>query len=280
MKIKEILDYGINELRQFSDVPRNEMELLVMHVLGLKKIDLLLYSDQPVTRKDALRIKKMIKKRIEGVPLQHLIGTQEFMGLEFIVTKDVLIPRQDTEILVEAILEKYKNQKALKILEIGVGSGAISVSLAKYLEDVRLFSIDVSKKALEVARLNAIKNKVEKKITFIESDLFEALTADESFDIIVSNPPYIPSKDIIALQREVKDYEPMLALDGGKDGLYYYREISKKSVMFLKPGGLLAYEIGYNQGTDVSEMLRNNFRDIEIKKDLQKHDRVVLGYRN
>jgi len=280
MKIKEILDYGSDQLKLFSDVPRNEIELLVMHVAGLKKIDLLLYSDQSMNKKDALRIKKLIKKRIAGVPLQHLIGTQEFMGLEFIVTKNVLIPRQDTEILVEAILERYKDQKALKILEIGVGSGAISVSLAKFLKGAKLFSVDISRKALAVARLNAIKNKVEKEITFIESDLFQTLTADESFDIIVSNPPYIPSADILALQREVKDYEPMLALDGGKDGLYYYREMSQKSVMFLKQDGLLAYEIGYNQGPDVSEMLRNDFHDIEIIKDLQKHDRVVLGYRN
>ena len=280
MKIKEILDYGSDQLKLFSDVPRNEIELLVMHVAGLKKIDLLLYSDQSMNKKDALRIKKLIKKRVAGVPLQHLIGTQEFMGLEFIVTKNVLIPRQDTEILVEAILERYKDQKALKILEIGVGSGAISVSLAKFLKGAKLFSVDISRKALAVARLNAIKNKVEKEITFIESDLFQTLTADESFDIIVSNPPYIPSADILALQREVKDYEPMLALDGGKDGLCYYREMSQKSVMFLKQEGLLAYEIGYNQGPDVSEMLRSDFHDIEIIKDLQKHDRVVLGYRN
>jgi release factor glutamine methyltransferase len=280
MKIKEILDYGVNRFQEISDAPRNEIELLVMHVCHVKKIDLLLGSDQEVKRNDEQTIKQLIDERLQGIPLQYIIGTQEFMGLNFIVTKNVLIPRQDTEILVEEIIKRYKYQKGLKILDIGTGSGAISISLAKFLKKSSIVSLDISKEALTVAKLNAMKNKVENQITFIESNLFQNLTTDESFDIIVSNPPYIPSKDILDLQREVKDYEPMLALDGGEDGLDYYREITKNSVDFLKKDALLAYEIGYDQGIDVSKMLENHFYNIEIIKDLQKHDRVVLGYRN
>jgi release factor glutamine methyltransferase len=278
MTIKEILEYGVHQFEAISDVPKNEIELLVMHVCGFRKIDLILKSDEKISEGKTLKIKELIKKRLEGTPLQYLLGNQEFMGLNFIVTESVLIPRQDTEILVEEIISRFKEETNLKILDIGTGSGAISISLAKFLRKASIVSLDISKAALVVAKLNAKKNEVEEQITFIESDLFQNLTMDESFDIIVSNPPYIPLKDILELQSEVKDYEPMLALDGGEDGLAFYREITKKSVDYLKKGGLLAYEIGYDQGIDVSKMLKDDFHHIEIIKDLQKHDRVVLGY--
>ena len=280
MTIKEILDYGVHQFKEISDVPRKEIELLLMHICHLKKIDLILNADEDIKKENELKIKELIKKRKKGIPLQYIIGTQEFMGLNFIVTENVLIPRQDTEILIEEIISRFKNQSNLKILDIGTGSGAISISLAKFLKNAHIISIDISKEALIVAKSNAKKNNVANQITFIESNLFENLKTDESFDIIVSNPPYIPSKDILDLQKEVKNYEPMLALDGGEDGLDYYREITKKSVEFLKKEGLLAYEIGYDQGVDVSEMLKKDFHHIEIIKDLQKHDRVVLGYHN
>ena len=209
MTIKEILDYGVHQFEEISDVPRKEIELLVMNVCGLKKIDLILKSDEIIPENVLLKIEKLIQKRLKGIPIQYLLGNQEFMGLNFIVTENVLIPRQDTEILVEEIISRYKNESNLKILDIGTGSGAISISLAKFLKKAEVFSIDISKEALTVAKLNAKKNKVADQITFIESNLFENLTAKESFDIIVSNPPYIPSKDILELQNEVKDYEPM-----------------------------------------------------------------------
>jgi len=280
MTIKEILNYGMHQLKKISDVPRKEIELLVMNVCHLRRIDLILNVNEKIKKEDESNIIKLIEKRLQGKPLQYIIGTQEFMGFEFIVTENVLIPRQDTEILIEEIISRYRNQSNLKILDIGTGSGAISISLAKLLKKSCIVSIDISKAALKVAKSNAKKNKVANQITFIESDLFENLTTEESFDIIVSNPPYIPSNDILDLQREVKDFEPMLALDGGKDGLDYYREITQKSTFFLKKNGLLAYEIGYDQSIDVSKMLKNDFHHIEVIKDLQKHDRVVLGYRN
>jgi release factor glutamine methyltransferase len=278
MTINDILEYGIRQIKEISDVPRKEIELLVMHACGLKRIDLILRSNETVKKEVLEEIKVLVDKRLQGKPLQYLIGSEEFMGLNFIVTENVLIPRQDTEILVEEIISRFKRESNLRILEIGTGSGAISVSLAKFLKQPKLVSLDISKEALSIAKLNAKKNQVSDQITFIESNLFESLTVDESFDIIVSNPPYIPSKDILELQREVKDYEPMLALDGGEDGLDYYREITKKSVDYLKKDGLLAYEIGYDQGIDVLKILKDDFHHIEIIKDLQKHDRVVLGY--
>lgn len=280
MKIKEILNFGEQRLSKVSDAPKREIELLVMNVINCKKIDLILNLNQELKKMHEIEINKLIEMRLTGLPLQYIIGTQEFMGLEFIVTEDVLIPRQDTEILVEKIISEYEGQSNLRVLDIGTGSGAISISLAKFLNDAKIISIDISEKALEVAKINAKKNKVDHRITFIQSDLFENLADEDFFDIIVSNPPYIPSKDILKLQTEVKKFEPMLALDGGEDGLDYYREITHKSINYLKYNGLLAYEIGYNQGIDVSNMLRSNFHDIEIIKDLQEHDRVVLAYRN
>ncbi|HKL43029.1 MAG TPA: peptide chain release factor N(5)-glutamine methyltransferase [Clostridia bacterium] len=278
MTINDVLEYGFHQFKEISDVPRKEIELLVMYVCGLKKIDLILNSNETIKKEALVEIEALVNKRLEGKPLQYIIGSEEFMGLNFIVTENVLIPRQDTEILVEEIISRFKKESNLQILEIGTGSGAISVSLAKFLKKSKIVSLDISRKALSVAKLNAKKNHVADQITFIESNLFEDLTEEESFDIIVSNPPYIPSMDILELQREVKDYEPMLALDGGEDGLEYYREITKKSVDYLKKDGLLAYEIGYDQGIDVLKILKNDFHHIEIIKDLQKHDRVVLGY--
>ena len=278
MTINEILEYGTHQIKDVSDVPRKEIELLVMHVCGLKKIDLILRANETVKEEVLEEIRVLVNKRLQGKPLQYLIGSEEFMGLNFIVTENVLIPRQDTEILVEEIISRFKKESNLQILEIGTGSGAISVSLAKFLKQSKIISLDISKEALNIAKLNAKRNQVADQITFLESNLFESLTANESFDIIVSNPPYIPSKDILELQKEVKDYEPMLALDGGEDGLDYYREITARSVDYLKKGGLLAYEIGYDQGIDVLKILENDFHHIEIIKDLQKHDRVVLGY--
>ena len=278
MTINEILEYGTHQIKDVSDVPRKEIELLVMHVCGLKKIDLILRANETVKEEVLEEIRVLVNKRLQGKPLQYLIGSEEFMGLNFIVTENVLIPRQDTEILVEEIISRFKKESNLQILEIGTGSGAISVSLAKFLKQSKIISLDISKEALNIAKLNAKRNQVADQITFLESNLFESLTANESFDIIVSNPPYIPSKDILELQKEVKDYEPMLALDGGEDGLDYYREITARSGDYLKKGGLLAYEIGYDQGIDVLKILENDFHHIEIIKDLQKHDRVVLGY--
>ena len=188
-----------------------------------------------------------------------------------------MIPRADTEILVEAVIEISKIKKhPLKILEIGTGSGCIAVSIAYYLKNTFIVASDISQKALEIARTNAIKHGVCKRVEFIKSDLFDNLKI-HGFDFIISNPPYIMRKEIAYLQPEVKDYEPRTALDGGVDGLDFYRGISQKAPLYLKAGGILAFEVGINQAAEVSGLLGRGFSEIKIQKDLAGIDRVVMG---
>jgi release factor glutamine methyltransferase len=223
----------------------------------------------------------LIEDRLNGRPIAYIVGNREFMGLDFYVQEGVLIPRPDTEALVEEIIELCKDKKDLSLLDIGTGSGAITVSLAKYLNNADVKSFDISEIALEIGKKNAINNNVEDKIEFIKSDLFSAIKdTDIQFDVIVSNPPYIPKKDIETLHTQVKDYEPYNALEGGEDGLDFYRDITEQSVNYLKQNGILAYEVGHDQAQDVAEIMKNNgYTKIYTKKDLQGIDRVVIGYK-
>ena len=232
-----------------------------------------------------------IKRRSERIPLQHITNSQEFMGLNFYVDENVLCPRQDTECLVEETLKaievlkksnESKKTKTIDALDMCTGSGCIAISLKKISADIsHMTAVDLSTKALQIAKKNAIDNNVD--IEFINSDLFESLNEGKDiggkiYDIIVSNPPYIKTEEIYNLMSEVKDHEPMMALDGYEDGLYFYREITKASVAYIKENGWLLYEIGYDQGEAVKAiMLDNGFDDIEIIKDLAGLDRVVKG---
>ena len=218
----------------------------------------------------------MLKKIVSGVPVQYLTNNQEFMKLNFYVDENVLIPQPDTEILVEEIINQYK-QKKCKILDICTGSGAIAIALAKYLENVKIVASDISVKALQIAKLNAEKNLVHKKIKFIVSDMFSKIN-EKNFDIIVSNPPYIKSKIISKLDNQVKK-EPYIALDGGQDGLKFYKIIISNSYKYLNNNGKLFLEIGYDQKNDVINLLNeNNYYDnIYSKKDLAKNDRIVVA---
>ncbi|KAA5805547.1 peptide chain release factor N(5)-glutamine methyltransferase, partial [Thermoanaerobacterium thermosaccharolyticum] len=201
---------------------------------------------------------------------------KHFMGLIFNVSPSVLIPRNDTEILVEEVLKRLKSGDT--VLDIGTGSGAIAVSIAKY-KDVKVYAVDISDEALEVAKENACENGVSDKVIFIKSDLFSSIPKDIKFDLIVSNPPYIRSNEINELQEEVKR-EPKIALDGGEDGLTFYRRIVKDSINYIKFGGIIAFEVGFNQAWDVKDILIDSgYSDIEVVKDLQGIDRVVLGKR-
>ena len=203
------------------------------------------------------------------------------MGLDFYVQEGVLIPRPDTEPLVEEIIELCKSKENLSILDIGTGSGAITISLAKYLKTSKVKSFDISDIALEIGKKNAISNEVDDRVEFIKSDLFSSIeNKNIKFDVIVSNPPYIPKKDIETLHTQVKDYEPYTALEGGEDGLDFYRSITEQSRMYLKENGILAYEVGHDQAEDVSEIMKKNgYTKIYTKKDLQGIDRVVIGYK-
>ena len=221
---------------------------------------------------------KKFGKLVNGEPIQYITNSQEFMNLKFYVDNRVLIPQPDTEILVENVISIVENtqkncQKEIEILDLCTGSGIIGICLKKNLQNVKVYVSDISEDALDVAKKNSIQNNVE--ISFIKSDLFDEI--NEKFDIIVSNPPYIESNAIEGLSNEVKN-EPKIALDGGKDGLDFYRKIIKEAPNFLNKIGVLALEIGYNQKDAVEKMLKTyKYKNIQIKKDLSNIDRVIIG---
>lgn len=225
-----------------------------------------------VTKSQYKKINLAVQRRIKGEPITKIFGRTEFYGLEFIVTKDVLSPRMETEILVEQVL-KLTNSK-MNILDIGTGSGAIAVSVAKF-SGAKVTAVDISQKALEVAKQNAEKNNV--KINFKCSNLFTELKKKKIFDIVVSNPPYIKSEDIDKLDVEVKNYDPILALDGGDDGLIYYKKIIEQAPMYLKDKGVIAFEIGIGQEKDLKNLLKTDFENIKVIKDYNKISRVVIA---
>ncbi len=268
--VKEILFDTKKRLRESGDETWGiDADLLVMRALGLTRMQLVTRDTDEVSSENTAALEKLLQKRLSNMPMQYILGSCEFMGLEFKVNENVLIPRPDTEILVEEVL-KHRPASAL---DIGTGSGAIAVSLAKYgVKSV--VACDISQKALETAEQNAKNNNVD--IKFIKSDLF--LNISGKFDAVVSNPPYIVKSVIPTLMPQVKDYEPLTALDGGIDGLDFYRRITADAQNYLNNGGLLAFEIGYDQGESVSALMRENgFTNIGVIKDLAGLDRVVTG---
>lgn len=244
---------------------------LLAHVFKISRSDFFLCEHEESHKDKALLYNGLIEKRARHIPLQYITGIQEFMGLEFEVNKNVLIPRQDTEILVEEVLGVCEYRT---VLDLCSGSGCIIISLGKLGNIKKAVASDISKEALQVAKRNAEKLNVD--VTFILSDLFEKI--EGRFDIIVSNPPYIKSEELLSLMPEVRNHEPQLALDGGSDGLLIYQRIIKDVGRFLNPGGHLFLEIGYDQGKALSKMLKDaGFTDIYIKKDYGGLDRVVHG---
>ena len=232
---------------------------------------------------DFEEFEKRIYSRIEGMPLQYIVGMQEFMGLPFRVNPSVLIPRLDTEILVEQVLGiiEGKDMKSPEILDLCTGSGAIGVSIAARVPDAIVTMTDVSEDALQTAMSNAGLNGVNKRCSFLLGDMFDAVSEDKTFDIIVCNPPYIKSDVIETLDVEVKEHEPRMALDGGADGLDYYRIIANEASMHLKSGGILALEIGYDQAVDVKRLLNKatTFYPPRVVRDLMHLDRVIIAER-
>lgn len=254
-----------------------DAELLLMKVLDFAKVQLFTKDTAVLTQKQQERYEFLIEERKRGVPVQYLLGECEFMGLPFYVNESVLIPRADTEVLVETILNYYEKENFEKILDIGTGTGCIAISIAQNT-DAQVYAVDISEKALETAQRNAKKNNVT--VTFIKSNLFSSFSdySYGTFDMIVSNPPYISTKEIETLMTEVKDFEPRLALDGGKDGLFFYQEIVKQSLKFLKEDGYLFFEIGCEQAKQVKKLMEwNHFKNIKVIKDLAGLDRVVCG---
>ena len=246
--------------------------LLLQFVCGITRAHYYAVREDRMPEEEFDRYMELIQRRSARIPLQQLTGEQQFMGLPFHVSEDVLTPRQDTEILVEEALKRAR--PGAKILDLCTGSGCILISLLKLGPDLEGTGSDLSEKALEIAAENAEMNKVE--VSFVQSDLFARIP--ETFDMIVSNPPYIVSSVIGSLMEEVRDHEPLMALDGGTDGLDFYRRIVPESVDHLNPGGWLIVEIGYDQGDLVRSMfIDHQYEDVDVIRDLGGNDRVVLG---
>jgi release factor glutamine methyltransferase len=258
--------------------PRINAELLLAHILKCKRLNLYLSFERPLTEEEIFSYRELLKRRIKFEPLQYIIGSVEFYGINFKVNPSVLIPRQETEILVENILKKYDKYVNLKILDIGTGSGNIAISLAKHLDNSFITAIDISEEALKTAAENAVLNSVEGKTEFVRSDFLKEEFAANDFDVVVSNPPYISIKEFDTLPRELKEYEPKLALTDYNSGYLFYEIISKKSSDLLKPGGRLFFEVGKGQFSNVSEIMkRNNFFHINVQKDYLNIERVISG---
>ncbi len=281
MTIKDIIIKYSDTFKDISDTPRLDTELLLQKALGdVDRLYIHLNLDKELTEEQEIKFIGFAKERLNGRPIAYIVENREFMGLDFFVKEGVLIPRPDTETLVEEIIEICKGRKEVSILDIGTGSGAITVSLAKYIENSKIMSFDISEIALEIAKKNAIINEVGEKIKYINSDLFTAISdSNIKFDIIVSNPPYIKKQDIETLHTQVKDYEPYNALEGGEDGLDFYRKITEQGKKYLNRCGILVYEVGHNQAEDVINIMKSNgYKKIYTKKDIQGIDRVVIGY--
>ena len=275
MTIKELLIEGSNKLKEEKiEEPILSVRILLSFLLNKPKEYLVINDKEEVEEEILKKFEENILKLINGVPIQYITNKQEFMKLNFYVNESVLIPRADTEILVEEVINICKNMKKdeIKILDLCTGSGAIAISLAKYVENVNIYASDISKNALEVAEKNARKNNV--KVDFIESNLFENI--EEKFDIIVSNPPYIRTDEILILEKNVQN-EPKIALDGGEDGLMFYKKITEESINYLNKNGYLCFEIGFDQKKQVEEIAQKYYNKIYSKKDLSENDRIVVA---
>ena len=272
MKIKEILQESIKQLKANEvEEPHAKARRLLAFTLEVPKEYLIINYDKEISKKQETIYKQYIKNLLEGEPIQYILGKQEFMGIEFAVNKDVLIPQPDTEILVEEVIKLLKQYKKPKILDLCTGSGAIAISISEKVSEAQIYASDISEKALAIARIN----DRSKKIKFILSDLFNNI--EDKFDIIVSNPPYIKTHEIEKLSKEVQN-EPILALDGGLDGLEFYRKIIGQASKYIKKNGYLCLEIGEEQKKQVKDIINNEkkYADIKEYKDLNKNDRVII----
>lgn len=281
MEIREILEVGREKLKSLDGAdPLKESVYILSKVLGENKIYIFTNLSKWVSKEEEEVFLGLVEDRKTGKPMAYIFNEKEFMGINFYVDERVLIPRPETEELVEFIIgfieENYRGEN-IQVLDIGTGSGAIALSIGKRFKGIEVLGVDVSKEALEVARENLNRLKAS-NVSFKRSDLFENIGKEEKFSIIVSNPPYI-SKDVVRnLQKDVKDFEPGLALDGGEDGLDFYRRIINRSKSHLEKEGMLLFEIGYDQGREVKALMEEEgYKNVQIAKDLQGLDRIVSG---
>jgi release factor glutamine methyltransferase len=281
MTLQEWVAKGEAQLRKgpHPDRARRDAETLLLHVVRRERAAFLARWKEVLDVEEAGLYVDFIERRFAGEPIQYIFGETEFYGLPFQVTRDVLIPRPETEHLVEHVLELAGRFTQPRIADIGAGSGAIAVTLAAKLPDAHLTAIDLSGPALAIARDNAARNTVESQIRFLHGDLLSPVAA-ERFEIVVSNPPYVPSTDLATLSVEVRDYEPEIALFAGNDGLEIYRRLIPDAFAVLVPGGFLALEIGYGQQPAIAALLQAaGFAEIEFLPDLQGFPRVASARR-
>jgi release factor-specific protein-(glutamine-N5) methyltransferase len=278
VNISKLLDRGTVELTGI-DTARLDSQLLLGKVLQKSKLHIITNFEEIVPKEKIEEYLQLIHKRKNRMPVKYILGECDFMGLDFNVEEGVLIPRSDTEVLVEEVLKLIKEDDELQVCDLCCGSGAIGIALAHYRENIHVDSVDYYEIPEKVTKDNISKNNLSGRVTFIKSDLLkDIIITGKQYNIIVSNPPYIKSKEIETLMSDVKDYEPALALDGGKDGLKFYRRIVEESKNTLIEGGILAFEIGYDQGKDVKTLMElNGFEEIVVHQDLAGLDRVVLG---
>jgi release factor glutamine methyltransferase len=279
--IQRLLNWITEYLTQKNvDAPRLSAELLLSNLLGLKRIELYTQYNKPVAPEQLEQLRGLVKRAGQHEPVAYLVGKTEFYSIEFEVSPDCLIPRPETELLVQRAIEFLRRRTGPHLVcDLCTGCGVIAVAVAKNVPDARAIATDISEPALGVAAKNVEKHKLQDRIELRHGDLFEPLVPQlDLFDVIACNPPYVSAAEYEALDQNVKDYEPRLALHAGPDGLDLYRRISEKVDQFLKPDGILLLEIGYQQGAAVRELLDRTgaFAEIRIEKDLQRHDRLVV----
>lgn len=265
-----------------------ETEVLLSYVLKLGRSELYLNRQRVLGDKEQKKIEKALRKRLQNIPLQYITKHQEFMGIDFLVDRGVLIPRPETEILVEECIKRLRAKKIsslLKVLDLGTGSGVIAISIARFIYPVLVYAVDISAPSLRLASLNAARLDCKEKIIFLKGDWFKPLAGKvkaKSLDAIISNPPYISSSDFVFLPEEIRNYEPLIALDGGIQGLESFSQIISQAPYFLKRGGFLALEVGIKQALAVKRLIlkEKDFRgEVEIIRDYSGIERVIIAYR-
>jgi release factor glutamine methyltransferase len=280
--IQKLLNWITDYLTQRNvDAPRLSAELLLSHVLGLKRIELYTQYNQPVAQEQLDQLRELVKRAGQHEPVAHLVGRTEFYSMEFDVTPDCLIPRPETELLVQRAIEFLRKRTGPQLVcDLCTGCGVIAVAIARNVPDAKVIATDISESALGVAAQNVEKHKLQERVELRRGDLFEPLVAQlDLFDVIACNPPYVSAAEYEALEKNVKDYEPRLALHAGADGLDFYRRIAGKVDGYLKPDGVLLLEIGYQQGEAVRELFERSglFAEVRTEKDINRNDRIIVA---
>lgn len=284
MRLTEILAWAIGELKKNNiEDPRLEAQILLSYALALKRTDFVTRGDCELGQRERENVDAVLERRIKGEPTAYIVGNQKFMSLDFFVDRSVLIPRPETELLVEAAVKTIRSHPASMspnpfspaIVDVGTGSGCIAVCLAKQLPDATVVGIDSSPEAVRIAKKNAHYHQVGDRCRFIFGNLLDPI--NDKVDMIISNPPYVPTAEIAALQPEIRDWEPRQALDGGEDGLDYIRQIIYHAPIYLSPSGLLLFEFGYGQAQKIIDQAKSLFREIKIIKDYAGIERIFQG---